>query len=166
MAIADQIKSAVYRYIMGTEISITTSIASYFAGGVTVISYFDGGDIDIRVDTSPILSISEVLDVSSTTTATASSYGFDPIAGVIYHENGSYWKEGRRKWKVTYLAGHSAIPGDIQLAMDRWEAYVTADSTGAIKSYTTGDDSETYFDIGGIPAQIKSLLSKFKRILF
>lgn len=166
MALADQIKDAVFRYIMGTEIQNSTAIASYFAGGATVVAYLDGNEENLVVKTSPIISISAIFDVSQSATITATTYDFYSAAGCIYKDNGNAWGVGKRRWKTTYLAGYSAIPQDIQLAIDKWVAYATADSTGALKSYKTGDDSETYFDIGDMPSQIKALLGKFKRRLF
>ena len=166
MALADQVKDAVFRYIMGTELVDSSSIAAYFDGGQTVVAYIDGGVEDLVVKTNPVISIDEVFDVSSSAAITSTDYHFYPLRGCIYKDNGNNWKDGRRRWKITYVAGYTAIPQDIQLAIDKWVAYLTADSTGALKSYKTGDDSETYFDIGDMPSQIKALLGKFKRRLF
>jgi len=40
MALSDQVKDAVFRYIMGTEIVNSAAIAAYFAGGQTSVSTF------------------------------------------------------------------------------------------------------------------------------
>jgi hypothetical protein len=156
MTIATQVTKAVESYL-NTKLTITTTT-----------EYFDGGFEDLIVRKTPIVSVTSIEDMSSSATVTATTYGFYTAQGFIYYKNEEEWDEGRQKWKVIYTCGYTstAIPADIQLAMDKWVAFLTAEPTGAVQSWSLGDYSETFVDIGNMPRQVKALLDPYKRRTF
>lgn len=165
MALSDQVQKAIATYIWGQDAD-----ASALSTAVSNIEYCEGG-LDIILRKVPVVSVTEILIVSTSSTVTASTYDFHPEVGYVYKVSGASWAEYARprNYKVTYTYGFSAIPDDIQLAIDTWVNYLTADSTGALSGYKTGDDSETYsaaVTIAGMPPTVRNLLSKYKRRLF
>lgn len=156
MALSDQVQKAIETYL-GTALSVTTATA-----------FFDGGEQELIINKGPIVTISSIYDVSASATVTATAYGFYS-SGRVYKNNGSdFGNRGEReRFRVIYTYGYSSIPDDIQLAIDTWVNYLTADNTGALKSYKTGDDSESYGEVTvtGMPATVKALLSRYRRIL-
>jgi hypothetical protein len=157
MALSDQVQKAIETYI-GSALSATTATA-----------FFDGGNDSLIVEKGPIISITTVFDVSASATVTATAYDFYTSQACIFKKNGGDWgNEGERKrFRVDYVYGYASIPDDIQLAIDTWVNYLTADNTGALKSYKTGDDSETYGEVTvmGMPSTVKALLSRYRRII-
>ena len=169
MALADDIKKAIVTYI--AEPLVTTAGSAYLAGGsatgYTATRYFDGGEEDIIVNLAPIVSIVSIENMSTSATLTATSYDFS--TEFIWKTDGYTWSYGRKKWKVIYIAGYTTMPAEIARAITIWTAYLTQDSTGKLKSYKTGDDSEVYRDtedIGGMPEVVRALLGKYKRRRF
>lgn len=166
MALSDQITKAVATYIWGTG-----ATGAALSTATTAIEYYDGGFIDLIVKKAPIISVVSVFDVSASATVTSTAYGLYTATGTIYKNNGSKWGNSgeRRRFKITYTYGYTTIPDDIQLAIDTWVNYLTADSTGALSGYSTGDDSETYnqsVSVSGMPSTVKKLLAPYKRMLF
>ena len=151
MTLATQVQTAVERYL-STAFTATT-----------VTQVFDGGDKDLIVDFVPISSITSVTDTINSTVRASTNYSFYPDEGYIYLKDGSTWEEDRRKWSVEYIYGVSSIPEDVQLAIDTWVAALTADDTGSLKKYKTGDDEEEYKDsIGAMPMNVKAILDRYK----
>jgi len=166
MALSDQVKQAIAIYLWGAD-----GDDAAFATATTAIEYFDGGHEDLLVRKTPIMGITEVFNVSASSTVTATTYDYYTSVGSIYRKSGAEWGSSgkRRQFKVTYTYGFTSIPDDIQLAIDTWVNYLTADNTGALKSYKTGDDSESYSDAvstQGMPATVKNILQRRRRLLF
>lgn len=157
MALVDQVKAAIEKYC-NIKLSSTA-----------IVKKFDGGFEDLIVRTAPIISITSIVDNYTSTTLASSTYDFDSEEGFIFRTDGACWDSNKRNhWTVTYQAGYTTIPDDLQLAIDTWEAYLTVNPTGALSSYKTGDDSETYAGVGthNMPLTVKMLLAKYKRIIF
>jgi hypothetical protein len=151
MALSDQVQLAIERYL-STKFTATT-----------VTEVFDGGSKDLFTAFTPISSITSITNTATSSVKATTTYSFYPDQGAIYLKDGSTWNDSiRRKWSVVYIYGASAIPDDIQLAIDTWVALLTADDTGTLSSYKTGDDSETYFQIGEMPGQVKGILDNYK----
>ena len=152
MALADQVQLAIERYL-STAFSLTT-----------VTEVHDGGFQDLIVKKTPISSITSVTNTNSSSVVVSTTYAFYPEEGRIFLDSGEKWDSSqKRKWSVEYVYGVGSIPDDIQLAIDTWVAMLTADSSGNLSSYKTGDDSETYFSsIGGMPPVVKSILDRYK----
>ena len=158
-----------------TEAQIIAAVEKYcniVTSSTAVTEYFDGGHEDLIVKVGPIISITSITDMKATQTTsddtvmTSTAYNFYPERGMIYRYDGSDWNEGRRRWKVSYVAGLGSIPADLQMAVDMWLDYLTSNASGALKSYKTGDDSETYLDVRDMPRQVKAVLDKYKRTVF
>lgn len=167
MTLDTQIKKAIATYIWGMGAS-----ADALATATASVEYFNGGYPDLIVKRTPMLGLSLIEDLIATATATVTSttYTYDPDQGMIYKKSGDNWgDEGeRRRFLVTYTYGFTSIPDDIQLAIDTWTNYLTADNTGARNSYRTGDDSETYtadVSVNGMPSTVKKLLAPYKRMM-
>jgi hypothetical protein len=76
----------------------------------------------VQLKYSPVISITNVYERSSQSTAPAEySWYLDSISDSIFRtqENGSYrnWAKGVGSVKVTYLAGYTTVPTDLQLAV-------------------------------------------------
>lgn len=154
MALSDQVEQAVKSYIGCVFTAVTATV------------YADGGHEFLLVDKRPIVSISSIIDTepSTPTTTTSTLYDFYPDEGMIFLKSGENWSYGkRRKWKITVSHGYESIPEDVQLAIDTWVNHLTDNPSSTLKSYKTGDDSETYVDVKDMPGQVKSLLMPYKR---
>lgn len=158
-----------------TEAQIKAAVEKYcniVLSSTAVTEYFDGGHEDLIVKKGPIVSITSITDMKATQTTsddtvlTSTAYNFYPDRGMIYRYDGSDWLEGRRRWKVVYVAGLEGITDDLQMAVDMWLDYITSNASGALKSYKTGDDSETYLDVKDMPVQVKAILDRYKRTVF
>lgn len=159
MTLATQVQAAIEKYC-NTEFAATATV-----------QYFDGGFPELIVKVGPIISITSLLDMDATAVGSAVAstvYDFDPLQGMVYKKEGGDWSDSksRRRWKLSYSGGYASIPENVQLAIDMWVDYLTSNASGAVKSYTTGDDSETYFDLGQMPAQVKTLIAPYKRMIF
>lgn len=138
-----------------------------------VTEYFDGGFEDLIVKVGPIISITSITDTYATQSTsddavlTSTAYNFNSTSGEIWRYDGAEWSKGRNRWKVVYQAGWSSgTPDDIDLAVLQWVAYLKANPTAALTSYSTGDDAETYAEVTNVPDQVKHLLAKYKRTVF
>lgn len=155
MTLATQVQAAIEKYC-GTKFSSTTTVVR-----------MNGGHKELIVQIGPIISITSIVDKDDSDAVIAATlYDFYELEGMIYKEDGSTWGLGRRRYEITYQAGYASIPEDVQLAIDTWVAYLTANDSGAISSYKTGDDEETYHIVTDMPDTVKSLISKYKRIVF
>jgi hypothetical protein len=153
MALADQVKARVLKFINTVHTATTATV------------YSDGGFEFLEVNKRPIISVTSVINVEPTTavTATATTYDFYPEQGWIFKKDGSCWESSsrRRKWKITVSYGLQTIPADMQLAIDMWVQHLTENVSGNVKSYKTGDDAESYGDVGPMPSQVRSLLQPY-----
>lgn len=153
MTLATQVQAAIEKYC-NTKFSATA-----------VTQVFDGGFEDLIVKIGPIISITSITNNTDATVLASTKYAVDAKYGSIYLTTNSRWAKGRGKWTVVYQAGYATIPDDIQLAIDMWVDYLTTNASGAVSSYKTGDDSETYYVIDNMPTQVKGLISKYKRYI-
>jgi hypothetical protein len=162
MALSDQVKKAIVTHIWDKNASV-----SALATAVSCTAFFNGGFQDLIVTRVPLGTVVSVFDVSQSATVAATSYQYDKNQGIIFKDNGSDWGESgdRRRFRVVYTYGFSSIPDDVQLAIDTWVNYLTANNSGSISSYATGDDSESYAEVREMPNTVKALLSKYKRLL-
>lgn len=157
MALVDQVTAAVETYC-GIKIAQDT-----------VVQTFDGNVDELVLKIGPAVSVTSITDKdNSNSTVTASTYSLDTELSAIYKENGDKWgsSRSRQRWTVTYVAGYSSVPEDLQLAIDTWVDYLTNSPSGSLKSYTTGDDSETYMDVEEMPNTVMGLLQKYRRIVY
>lgn len=152
MTLATQVQTAIERYL-STAFSLTT-----------VTEVHDGGFEDLLVKKTPINAITSVTNTNTSSVVVSTTYAFYPEEGRIFLDSGEKWDASvKRKWSIEYIYGVGSIPEDIQLAIDTWVAMLTADSSGNLTSYKTGDDSETYgSSIGGMPPVVKAILDRYK----
>jgi hypothetical protein len=151
MTLASQVQATIENYL-STAFALTT-----------VTQVMDGGFEDLIVKYSPISSITSVTDTYVTTVIASTAYDFYPDRGTIHLDSGEVWGDSkRRQWSIEYIYGVNGIPEDVQLAIDTWVAALTADTTGNLSSYKTGDDEESYFQIGARPSNVKMILDNYK----
>jgi hypothetical protein len=154
MALSDQVQAAIEKFC-NTKFSATA-----------LTQKFDGGHDDMIVKIGPIISVTSVTNNTTAVAVTTTAYAADLEMGAVYRVDGSKWDKDRQKWTLAYSGGYAAIPDDIQLAIDMWVDYLTTNASGAVKSYKTGDDSETYYDIGDMPHQVRALIAPYRRIVY
>ena len=162
MALSDQVKKAIATYIWDIKADVNA-----FATAVSSTAFFDGGFVDLIVRRTPLIGVVYIFDITASATVAATSYQHYTAQGIIFKDNGGTWGEDgdRRRFRVEYTYGFTAIPDDVQLAIDTWVNYLTTNNTGAISSYTTGDDSESYVDVKDMPNTVKALLGKYRRLI-
>lgn len=151
MALEDNIKAAIE---VELNISLTTA---------TRVEDFDGEDFEeLILEYAPLQSVDVVTDNLNTTVIAASKYDTYDY-GVLFFKDDSSFINGRKRWTVQYTYGYTAIPLGIQQAIDMWVAALTDRPNTELKSYKSGDDSETYSDDPGpIPVKVMGLLEKYR----
>lgn len=150
---------------------VTQAIATYCGIRLTsgpVTQKFDGDVEELIVKIGPATAVTSITDNDNSTTVAASTYSLDTDLGSIYLRKGGKWgtSKSRQRYTVVYTAGYTTIPDDIQLAIDTWVNYLTTNNSGSLQSYKTGDDSETYYQIGSMPDTVKGLLQKYRRVIY
>ncbi|TCW35302.1 putative phiE125 gp8 family phage protein [Laceyella sacchari] len=150
--------------INGTTIAIENYIKRKVKERTFTDEAYDGNGTDLLfLKNKPVSSIASVKYVGNgiTDILEMDNYRVD-AHGRLYNASG--WVRGFQNYLVTYTAGYSTIPDDIQLACLKWVEYLYKTD---IASYSSA------FDQAGnstqsphwIPTVIKELLSPYKRVV-
>lgn len=146
---------------------------TYFTS-TAVTERIDGGSEFLILSKAPIVSITSIVDKDdSDATVSATLYGFYPNEGIVYAENaidasfnvnpGGKWGPGRRRFEVTYQAGHASTPSDVTLAVLMLVTEFRNRLDPSIKAESLGDYSKTYVDeIMGWNPKVKMILDRYK----
>ena len=93
----------------------------------TTVENLDGGKLFLITKKAPVISITVISDNDDSDTVFDSTfYEFYPgsgriykvVDGDVYPLSQSLWSAGRQRWKVTYQAGHAAVPEAV-----KWVTY-------------------------------------------
>jgi len=129
----------------------------------TVIDYIGGGGEDLRLSTPQVDSITTITDEDDDDEEVdATTYRFDPDAALVYFKLGGTWGIGRRRWKVTYEAGHDGAPDDVKQA-----TLLLIAARFNRREALTGEKAATYsYTVEkGMPMEVIILLQPYVRMM-
>ena len=155
------------------HLDATTAIVETLCGAMiprTVVETYSGEGAFLVLRTPPAISITTV--VEDTVTLSAADYTLDAEVGTLARRSATWlrnWVTGYHNITVTYLAGRTIIPPNVNLAAQELVAHLWRNSQyarsgrkGAWASTTPGgaaDDSVTLVGIGySVPARVLELL--------
>ena len=140
----------------------------------TTVERIDGGREFLIVTKAPIISITSIVDKDDSDAVVAATlYNFYPNEGLIYAENsldaafnvnpGGIWGVGRRRFEVTYEAGYTSAPADIELAILMLVTELRSRKDPSIKEESLGDYTHIHMDeVFGWNPKIKMILDNYK----
>jgi hypothetical protein len=152
--------------------------------GITEVFDLQWDSYVVQLRHSPVISVTNVYERSSQTTAYRElfsdgagspeqySWYLDTISDSIFRtqENGSYrnWPRGVGSVKVTYLAGYTTIPTDLQLAVADLITYYHKDEWKERQSIGSssreGAGSSAIKNDPGFPDHIRRILDMYRTI--
>jgi uncharacterized phiE125 gp8 family phage protein len=121
---------------------------------------YDGtGKNHILLDQYPVKSI-ESVSIDGTTLSTG-QYKVKKRNGVLLN-NGGIWPRGEINITVSYTAGYSEIPSDLELACKHLVmSYFKSD----VANFSTTFQEGFVFRPEALPAQVKALLAPYKKVM-
>jgi len=134
----------------------------------------DGDFQELRPANWIISSVTSIKDAyNSDSTVAATNYTLDTSYGAIYINDDAtdlefdqqIWGKGRGRWKVTYVAGYSTVPEDLQGACVRLVAYYRDRVAPGISSEKIGNYSvafQTAVSSYGIPEDVAAMLEPYR----
>jgi hypothetical protein len=146
---------------------------TYFTS-TAITDYIDGGDHYLVTSVAPIISITSITDTANNdTVVTASTYDFYAKEGLIYLDSGLdtftndvsnfNWGVGKRRYKVIYQAGYTAVPDDVVLATNLLITYYRNRSDISVNKQDLGDFSTSYAgSVYGMPPEVKAILDPYR----
>ncbi|MEM9043416.1 MAG: hypothetical protein AAGC81_01885 [Pseudomonadota bacterium] len=139
---------------------------------VTEIETHYGGVESLPLMIRPVVSVTTVEDIVSSSTVDPSGYLLDGEAGLLHRlPLGRAWDyraapfEPRstsiRRWKVTYQAGYATVPADVEIAFaDMINHFLTV--SAGMQSEKDGDYSYVKAaGVEGLPERVRSIIAKY-----
>lgn len=155
---------------------VSAAIRKYCArdfSSATATEDFDGGVDALILSNLPVTSIVTFEDREDGTTYCTPLYGesnslppllrLDGASGLLRKSDGA-WGTGYLRWRVTYIAGDSAVPDDVALAACKLTADLYFRPDRSINSESFGDYSYTRrqgLTDPAIPEDVKELLDPY-----
>lgn len=152
--------------------NVSAAIENYcnrtFAQATYTDTYNGNGRPSLYLREGPVTAVSAVtvdgVSVPAAASATASGYVFDD--SMLYLRAGcpDRFNRGVQNVTVSYTAGYSAIPQDVNQACVEWVAFKFAKRSRIDeKSQTLGTAQTQAYDLSDMPASVKSALSSYIR---
>lgn len=122
----------------------------------------DGGGEALILNRLPVVAIASVQD--RTTGAAVSHHDLDPATGMVYRRVDGLgqrrWEGGRRRFEVTYTAGHDGAPDDVKQAL----AMIVAASRENPAGMTAQKDGDYSFSATGspLPPAAAAILGRYR----
>lgn len=85
-----------------------------FSALVEKVRRIDGGFAGLILPDMPAVEITTIEDKTSGAFTDPDDTSLDTETGVLYLNTGAVWAAGKRRFEVTYDAGYTAAPADIQ----------------------------------------------------
>jgi hypothetical protein len=130
---------------------------------VTVTEMHHGGANPIVLRRPPVISVTSVVADGATTT---SGFDLDSEAGLLFSESGYGYAGLPRSVQVTYTAGRSSLPADLEAAVLELVRHLWESQRGSTPVALAGAGDDGLRDTGSgflLPYRVQSLLEPYLR---
>ena len=175
-------RARIEQLIRGLSAAVRSYTGNKFGTG-DYVETFDGNVRSFNVLNRPINSVTEIADVSQSPAVVQdpTSYGIDYPAGLIFPANQMKgfafdFQEnqvpapddlevsdlGRQRWRVSYNAGNSIVPDDVQLAVLQWISAIKAVTPGLLSERIGDYAYSTNEVLQQMPGFAKGILDDYR----